>query len=202
MGDGKAVTEIGPTLKRQRKARGWTLEKVATAAEISISTLSKIENAQISASFDTVVRVAHALELSFGELFSEPRSLNHAQGRRVHTRSSEGTRFETDQYDYSVHSSDLTQKGMIPLVMQVKATELPPPDAWSSHNGEEFIYVVRGRIIVHTELYGPLVLGEGDSCYIDSTMRHAFVRHPDCEEVPTMLSICMTESLFFGDVSI
>ncbi|MBA4095044.1 MAG: transcriptional regulator, partial [Candidatus Accumulibacter sp.] len=45
--------------------------------------------------------------------------------------------------------------------------------SWSKHGGEEFLYVLEGKLCFHTEHYEPAVLGPGDSVYIDSTMRHA-----------------------------
>ncbi len=89
---------------------------------------------------------------------------------------------------------------MIPLVMQVKARNVPPIDEWSSHDGEEFVYVTRGATELHTQFYAPVRLEVGDSAYIDSTMRHAFlsVGKGDAE----ILSICMTETLRFGGVTV
>ena len=72
-------------------------------------------------------------------------------------------------------SGELRQKHMIPLHMEVKATELADPAEWSSHEGEEFIYILSGSIELHTEFYEPLRLDSGDSAYFDSQMRHTFV---------------------------
>ena len=40
------------------------------------------------------------------------------------------------------------------------------------HQGEEFIFVLEGRVEALTEFYEPTVLEAGDSMYIDSTMAH------------------------------
>ena len=40
------------------------------------------------------------------------------------------------------------------------------------HQGEEFIYVLEGRVEALTEFYEPTILEAGDSMYIDSTMAH------------------------------
>ena len=54
--------------------------------------------------------------------------------------------------------------------------------------GEEFIYVLRGSIELHTELHAPALLGPGDSAYIDSKMPHAFLNRGKGKA--EMLSLC------------
>jgi transcriptional regulator with XRE-family HTH domain len=187
---------FGRRVKEIRGERRWTLEQLSQKSGLSISALSKIENDQVSASFDTIVKIAHAFGHTFGEFFRPQQSLQSVPGRRTSTRAGQGVCFTTANYDYEVHSAELTRKGMIPLVMRIRARTLAPIEAWSSHDGEEFIYVTSGLVEVHTEFYAPIRLGVGDSAYIDSTMRHAFVSlgEGDAE----MLSICMTESLQFN----
>lgn len=198
-------SDFGNRIKSLRQARQWTLEQVAESSGLSISTLSKIENGQVSASFDTLVKIANAYHLSFGELFSSQLPVEAPptpavppiSGRRTFTRAGEGLAFTTDNYGYNVHSAELTHKGMIPLIMQIKAREVPAKAEWSSHEGEEFIYVTQGVTELHTAWYAPLRLETGDSAYIDSTMPHAFISLS--EEDAHILSICMTQRLFFKE---
>src|SRR5690606_13664541 len=93
-----------------------------------------------------------------------------------------------ERYDYQVHAKDLMRKAMIPLEMDIRATVPPGPSGWSSHDGEEFIYVLSGEIEIHLDEYAPFRLKTGESAYIDSRMRHAFVKCGD--EPARMLSIC------------
>lgn len=198
--------DFGARIKAMRQTRHWTLEQLAESSGLSISALSKIENGQVSASFDTIVKIAHAYDLTFGELFTEqppsepaaqPAAPSPISGRRTFTRAGKGLAFTTDHYKYDVHAADLTHKGMIPLIMQIKAREVPPRAEWSSHDGEEFIYVTRGVTLLHTAWYAPLRLETGDSAYIDSTMPHAFISLGD--EDATLLSICLTQRLHFKE---
>lgn len=48
-----------------------------------------------------------------------------------------------------------------------------------SHTGEEYIYVLNGSMVVHTEFYDPVTLGPGQSIYIDSSMGHAYLTAED-----------------------
>ena len=57
------------------------------------------------------------------------------------------------------------------------------------HPGEEYIHVMEGRAEVHTEFYDPIVLGPGESVYIDSNMGHAYIAAEGCDEV-VLLGVC------------
>src|SRR3546814_8436462 len=57
------------------------------------------------------------------------------------------------------------------------------------HQGEEFIYVLEGRIEVHSEFYDPVTLDVGEGIYIDSSMGHAYVVADGFEEA-LVLGVC------------
>ena len=44
-----------------------------------------------------------------------------------------------------------------------------------SHGGEEFLFVLKGEINVHSAFYETVRLGQGDGVYLDSSMGHAYV---------------------------
>ena len=57
------------------------------------------------------------------------------------------------------------------------------------HPGEEYIYVIEGRIDIHTEFYDTVTLEAGESIYIDSNMGHAYVCAEGCKEA-LVLGVC------------
>jgi transcriptional regulator with XRE-family HTH domain len=58
---GEEALAIGKRLRAIRRAQNATLADVSARAGVSISALSKIENAQISASYDILKRACDAL---------------------------------------------------------------------------------------------------------------------------------------------
>jgi transcriptional regulator with XRE-family HTH domain len=182
---------FGRRVRDLRQQKGWTLEQLGRESGLSISALSKIENEQVTPSFDTLVKLSRAFGYSFEQFVRVSNEVYFASGLRTITNAGHGIRFSSAQYDYEVHSAELTHKRMIPLVIRIKTREPPPRQDWSSHDGEEFIYVVQGVVELHTQFYAPAQLGEGDSAYIDSSMRHAFVSVGESEAV--MLSVCLAE---------
>lgn len=183
---------IGRSLAAGRRARGWTLAQLSTRSGVAIATLSKIENAKSGASFDTVARVAKALGLRFDDILSLS-SPRFATGRRVVSRAGEGMRFGFGSYDYVIPCNEMIGKAMVPLIMTIKTRTVLPPEAWASHEGEEYIHCISGSIELHTEYYGPARLDPGDSAYIDSVMRHAFVSVGRGDA--TILSVCLADSI-------
>jgi len=81
----------------------------------------------------------------------------------------------------------------------VKARSVAEIARESQHPGEEFVYVIRGRIQLHTEFYEPTLLEEGDSAYYDSSCAHAFVNAGDGEAI--VLSVSRDSNGKFGGVT-
>lgn len=54
---------LGSNIRHHRRAKGMTQEAVAERVEVSIETIGKIERGVAAPSFDTVERIAAALEL-------------------------------------------------------------------------------------------------------------------------------------------
>ena len=91
-------------------------------------------------------------------------------------------RVETPNYDYRYLCTELRQKRMGPGLTTIRAKSVEQFGEYVRHAGEEYVYVVKGSIVVHTEFYDPVTLCEGQSIYIDASMGHAYVTADDCAE--------------------
>lgn len=166
------VNRPGERLRQLRQERGLTLGEAGRMTGLAPSTLSKIENDQMSPTFDVVQKLASGFDIDITELFASNRG-EVATGRRSITLASGGRLMETPVYAHRLLATELTHKKILPFVTRIKARDLESFTSWSKHGGEEFLYVLEGKICFHTEHYEPAILGPGDSVYIDSTMRHA-----------------------------
>jgi transcriptional regulator with XRE-family HTH domain len=171
--DGAQAT-IGTRLRAIRRELGATLAEVSARTGASISALSKIENAQISPSYDILKRICDGLGIGIEDLVSSADKISVA-GQRTVTRINEGARFASDQYEYRAHAPDLSRKGMVPLELTIHARSVDEFDHWSCHRGEEFVYVLAGLIEVHSDGHPPYRLNVGESAYFDSSIRHLFL---------------------------
>ena len=166
--------QLGGRLKEIRRTLDKTLAQVSESTGVSISNLSKIENNQISPSFDIMKRICDGLGVSI-EDFVRPGAKSVVSGRKTTTRRDEGDHFTSGQYDYRAHASEISRKAMVPLEILVRARKVEEFDHWSEHRGEEFVYVLSGAIEIHTEHYAPFRLERGESGYFDSSMRHVYI---------------------------
>ncbi|WP_197513541.1 helix-turn-helix domain-containing protein [Bordetella bronchialis] len=169
-----AANPLSRKLRRLRREGQLTLQQLSARCGISVSTLSKIENGQLSPTYEKIAALAQGLDVQVGELFNdEPPAAPTA--RRSVTRHGQGLVHATAQYDYEVLCAELAHKQFVPLLTTIKARSLQAFPAMLRHAGEEFIYVLEGRVTVHTDHYQPMELAAGDACYFDSTMAHACV---------------------------
>ena len=138
------------------------------------STLSKIENGQMSPTYDALKKLAVGLEISVPQLFTPPRE-NQANGRMTVTRSGEGDRHATATYEHELLGETLDRKQMLPYRARVRARSMEEFDGWVRHDGEEFLYVLTGVVRFYTEFFEPLEMRRGDSAYYDASMGHNVV---------------------------
>jgi transcriptional regulator with XRE-family HTH domain len=170
--------DLAARVRALRKERGWTLEQAARAAGLARSTLSKIENGQMSPTYEALKKLAHGLAISVPQLFTppaEPRS----RARLAVTRSGEGAAHPTATYEHDLLAGALTRKAMLPYRARIRARTFEEFDGWVRHDGEEFLYVLTGRIRLLTEFHAPVDLARGDSAYYDASMGHNVISTSD-----------------------
>lgn len=170
--DVEVVNPIGRRLRELRKEHDWTLAEVTRRTGISVGTLSKLEHGKTDLNFTSVNKLATGLGLPVTDLTNpESRML----GRRTITLGGEGTIFNAPDMQYEVLCSEVANHQQGYLKGQVKARTFDPDMPWHRHKGQEFLYVLSGRLELHTELYEPLQLKAGDSILFDSSMGHHYV---------------------------
>lgn len=165
-------SSIGDHLYSLRKRRNWTQGHLAKQCGIAVSTISKIENGQLSPSFETLLRIAEGLSMTIADLMTID-AVDRSKTRRSVTRKAEGELHQTDAYDYELLCGDISNKIMHPLIARLKAHSMTEFGELFSHPGEELLYVLEGEVELHTEHYKPMRLGVGDCAYYDSAMGHA-----------------------------
>lgn len=168
----REASPIGKRLKALRKEHDWTLSEVSKRTGISVATLSKVENGRTDLTFTSVNKLAEGLKLPVTDL-TNPQPT--ATGTRTITTGGNGVVFQSPDVDYEVLCSDVANQQQCFMKAVVKSQALPLGIDWHRHAGQEFIYVLKGKLELHTELYDPVVLKVGDSILFDSSMGHHYV---------------------------
>ena len=172
----KKSVSSAPTLasrvKFLRSEKGMTLRQLSDASGASYSNLSKIETGKLSPTFDTMERIAKGLGVTISDLLAFG-STPSETGRMAVTRNGEGVIHKSATYTYQALCNDVTDKSIVPFVVKIHAQEIKDFGDLLSHDGEEILYVLDGRVEIHTDLHDPVVLDKGDCIFFDSSMGHA-----------------------------
>lgn len=168
---------LGALLRGIRARNGWTLKEMSGKSGIPVSTLSKVEHDRLTLTYDKLQQLSRRLDIRMSELFAEggEESTPQVTGRRSIGTMDRAVRVVTPNYDYSYLCTDLRNKRMIPIITRIRAKSASEFGDLVRHQGEEFIYVIEGKIEVHSEFYDPVVLDAGEGIYLDSSMGHAYV---------------------------
>jgi transcriptional regulator with XRE-family HTH domain len=164
----KIEEQLGKRIREMRLSKKWKLSELSKKAGVSISMLSKIENAQVSSPVAVYANIAAALKIHIGELFSNngniPLSLVRKSERKTVTK--------VPNYIGKAVAFKKTGKKMEPFVNIYHANISNPPRY--RHEGEELIMVLRGRLEFS---YGDnnYTLEEGDCVYFDADIDHSTI---------------------------
>jgi transcriptional regulator with XRE-family HTH domain len=172
-----AAPNLGACLRQVRFKRRMSIADVSAATGIAKSTLSRVENDQLSLTYAKLLQLCKGLQIDIAELFSSGASRDIVQpsARRTFTAPGEGRAVTIGTQAYNYLCTELAGKKMTPMMGIIHSRTLQETDGLLKHDGEEFTFVLEGRMALHTEFYEPLILDVGGSVYFDSTMGHAYV---------------------------
>ncbi|AEH35156.1 XRE family transcriptional regulator [Vibrio anguillarum] len=166
--------KLGQRIKEIRSKLGITLEEASQRTGLARSTLSKIENEQISPTYQAMQKLAHGLQIDMPQLFEPPKKIV-ATGRRDISRIGQGKPHPTPTYEHELLATQLSNKKMMPFKSRVRARAFEEYSDWVRHDGEEFLLILTGEVLFYSEFYEPVLLAEGDSVYYDANMGHMLV---------------------------
>lgn len=174
--------ELGRKLKQERLRRGLTLKDVESRVGISATHLSEVERGKSSPTVGVLDKIARALGTRSSlliELASGP-PLSHTRpgGRRAVLSADGSVRTES--------LSDAFPGAEISLLLKTYAPAPGRHIEARGHEGEEFVYVVEGKLLVHVGEERHL-LSQGDAIHFKAVRPHAF-ENPSDETCVTLLA--------------
>ena len=148
---------------RLRREKKMTLKQIANETGMSSAYISQIEKGKVIPPVAVILQLSRALEIDSGILLSEEKRL--AGRKRV-----EDYRKRTEGYSYQTLTTESQRKHLKAFKVLVDPRSDHDVGGYQ-HMGEEFIYVLKGRIEV---LVGQNknVLSTGDSLHFNSSVIH------------------------------
>lgn len=179
---GHAETEnmeahVGEKVKAVREQRGLSLKDISQRTDLDVSLLEKIEKGKVNPPLGTVIKLAKALDMKMGYLISgeenRPYTIVRKDDRKVISRydSKKGKYYGYQYESLAPHKKD---RRMEPFLVTLEPSKTK--EERSSHDGQEFIFVLSGEMEVWLEK-DVHILGQGDSIYYDSSIPHLVKCH-------------------------
>jgi transcriptional regulator with XRE-family HTH domain len=173
---------LGNLIRLVRQQNNWTLRQMSAKVGIPLSTLAKVEADKLSLTYDKLQQFTSRLGMTLTEFLGQAES-----------RPAEAVQISTPTYDYEYLCADLREKRMVPIICRIRAKSIAEFDEPVRHAGEEFIYVLEGKVEVHLQFYTSVILNVGQGIYLDSSMGHAYVAK-DCDTA-LVLAVCSSEDV-------
>ena len=152
------IKQVGARLRAFRHSRGWTLDELADRAEMSASTLSRLESGKRQASLELLLPLVRQLGIRLDDLV-EPevvdprvrRPVIHREGMVIAPLAPEGSPVATYKITYP------------------PSPEAPEPRV---HDGFEWLYVLSGklRLVLGDQ---ELILTRGEAAEFDTRVPHS-----------------------------
>lgn len=175
-GDGEGLN-LGGKIRDLRERRRLTLQDLAAKTGLPESVLSEMENGAIVPPVASLLKIARALEAGMAHFFRDDGAGVQISVTRRGDRVGIGSRPHhlhegAVNYIYESLETKKPDKHMEPLFV-----EFLPMDTgdmlFTSHDGEEFVYVLEGTLEFRTDSRIEVLL-PGDALYFESGVNHGF----------------------------
>ena len=149
-------------------------DELANRSGLSVDQIDVIENSDTIPSLSPLIKIARALGVRLGTFLDDCEQMGpvihkHSDTQKPATFSSQLSSANS-HLDFFSLAARKTGRHMEPFLIDIKPSSTNEP-ILSSHEGEEFIFVLKGSIKIN---YGKEVhvLNPGDSIYYDSIVDH------------------------------
>lgn len=165
--------EFAVKVKSIRESQHMSIEELAEKSDVKLEVLKAMENGEIIPSLTPLTKMAKALGVRLGTFLDDTPQLGPVVvrgGKPDNVLYFSGREDVTNSSNLEFHSlgAGKIDRNLDPFIIDIGYEE---NYKLSSHEGEEFIYVLDGEIEI---IYGKdkFVVKEGDSIYYDSVVPH------------------------------
>ena len=158
-----ALTPIGKKLKKFRTDKKLTLENIATETGCSVDYLKEVEAGKVMPPVGTLLTLSRALDIDSGLILKEQEA-SATKRIKAYTK-------RTDNYAYKTLTPGAENKHLKAFHVTVDP-EQKHSGVGYRHEGEEFVYVLRGKMEVTIGEHSQ-VLKPSDSLHFNSGIQHS-----------------------------
>jgi quercetin dioxygenase-like cupin family protein/ribosome-binding protein aMBF1 (putative translation factor) len=166
------ILKVGESVKEIREKKALSLQDISQRTGLQVELLMEIEKGKISPPLGSIIKLAKALEMKMGYFISGaedlPYTIVRKNDRKLISRY-DSKKSQTYGYEFISLSPHKKDRHMEPFLVTLEPSDIE--EERSTHDGQEFIYVLEGTMEVRlgkeTHLLEP-----GDAIYYDSTVPH------------------------------
>jgi len=182
------VVKVGERVRQVREKRGLSLEDISSRTDIDITLLSQIEEGQVAPPLGTIIKLAKALEMKMGYFISgkgdQAYTIVRREDRKIVSRY-DSKKVKHYGYEYESLAPLKKNRHMEPFLVTLEPSKTE--EERSTHAGQEFIFVLQGKMEVRLE-EETHILVPGDAIYYDSTLPHLVKCHgPETTKILAVL---------------
>ncbi len=166
--------KIGEKIRHVRENNGMTVDQLADASHCSVDFIKDLENGAYVPSLTPLLKIARVLGVRLGTFLDDapqtgPFMVKSGKSQNIIHFSGSYSNLKESTLDFYSLAYRKQDRHMEPFIIEVSPKT--GENKLSSHEGEEFIYVLDGEIKI---LYGQeqYQLKKGDSIYYDSVIPH------------------------------
>lgn len=186
---------IGEKIKSLREAKQLMIDDIAERSGLSKEHIERIEGNVDFPSLAPLIKIARVLGVRLGTFLDDQAELGPVVSRKKENSEENSIHFTNNESQgrkhmvYRALSQDKSGRHMEPFLIDVAPSEEGVDFILSTHEGEEFIYVLEGIIEIN---YGKntYILEAGDSIYYDSIIAHHV--HAATNETARILGVVYT----------
>lgn len=170
-----ALVSVGTRIKAIRESKSLTISQIAERSGLTVDQVERIEANEHQPSLSPLIKIARALGVRLGTFLDDMDNMGPVVCRRNELAKSISfsSKASCTHNDLSFYSLAVSKTGrhMEPFLIDIDSASCNNGYQLSSHEGEEFLYVLEGNIEV---TYGKDTyrLEQGDSIYYDSIIDH------------------------------
>ncbi|MDA3927909.1 MAG: cupin domain-containing protein [Prolixibacteraceae bacterium] len=187
-----AKKNVGEKISEIRKKLNINIDELAFRSNLDIEQIQQIEDNTILPSLSPLIKIARSLGVRLGTFLDETEQLGPVV--TLAEEKNKGASFSNknlqvrSHMDFFALASNKASRHMEPFIIDIKP-DVMNENLLSSHEGEEFIYVLNGSIEINygKEIY---VLNTGDSIYYDSIVNHNVHAHNN--EIAKIIAVIYT----------
>lgn len=171
--------KIGAKVRLVRENRKLTIDDVSERTNLSSQMISSIEDGSLVPNLTPLIKIARVLGVRLGTFMDDDENLGpvvaRASEKKEVTRFSDRGNAVNSDLDFYTLAQNKAGRHMDPFVIDIFPSSEEEVKL-SSHEGEEFIYVLEGEVEI---LYGKdkYELKAGDSIYYESIVAHHVHSH-------------------------